>query len=235
MNPIRLMLVDDHDIVRTGLKSFLETQEGLQVVAEASGGREALERAVQAEPEVVVMDITMPDMDGLEATRRLKQIAPGCKVLALTVHEDKQYFFEMLLAGAAGYVTKQVAADELVTAIRSVAAGNVYLQPTLARWLLEDYRRMFSENSTEGFASRAVSPGSEQPQARSLEVLSRRERQVLEAVAEGHTNPQIGESLGISAKTVARHRERVMNKLNLHSTTELVKFAIRSGLINLEE
>jgi two-component system response regulator NreC len=235
MNPIRLMLVDDHDIVRTGLKSFLETQEGFQVIAEASSGNEALERAVQAQPDVVIMDITMPDMDGLEATRRLKQIAPQYKVLALTVHEDKQYLFEMLLAGAVGYVTKQVAADELVTAIRSVAAGNVYLQPALARWLLEDYRRLFAENPVEGFVNQATLPGGEQSQARSLDVLSRRERQVLEAVAEGRTNPQIGESLGISPKTVARHRERVMNKLNLHSTTELVKFAIRSGLIRLEE
>jgi DNA-binding NarL/FixJ family response regulator len=141
----------------------------------------------------------------------------------------------MLLAGAAGYVTKQVAADELVTAIRNVAAGNVYLQPALARWLLEDYRRLFSENPVEGLAHRGPTPGGGQTQARNLDVLSRRERQVLEAVADGFTNPQIGERLGISAKTVARHRERVMNKLNLHSTTELVKFAIRSGLISLDE
>jgi two-component system response regulator NreC len=234
MTPIRLMLVDDHDIVRTGLKSYLETQEGLQVVGEASSGSEALQRAVQSQPDVVLMDITMPNMDGLEATRRLKQIFPDCKVLALTVHEDKQYLFEMLLAGAAGYVTKQVAAEELVTAIRSVAAGNVYLQPALARWLLEDYRRLFSENPTEGPARTGMATISEQTQARGLEVLSRRERQVLEAVAEGFTNQQIGEQLGISSKTVARHRERVMNKLNLHSSTELVKFAIRSGLIRLD-
>ena len=235
MKQIRLMLVDDHDIVRTGLKSFLETQEGLQVIAEAGSGSEALDKFAQVQPDVIVMDITMPGMDGLETTRRLKQIDPACKVLALTVHEDKQYLFEMLVAGAAGYVTKQVAADELVTAIRSVAAGNVYLQPALARWLLEDYRRLFSESPGEGVAGQTAHLGNEKNQARGLEVLSRRERQVLEAVAEGNTNSQIGESLGISAKTVARHRERVMNKLNLHSTTELVKFAIRSGLVSLEE
>ncbi|HLE14353.1 MAG TPA: response regulator transcription factor [Anaerolineales bacterium] len=235
MNPIRLMLVDDHDIVRTGLKAFLETQEGIQVVAEAGSGIEALQRVEQAQPDVVVMDITMPSMDGLEATRRLKQIAPACKVLALTVHEDKQYLFEMLLAGATGYITKQVAADELVTAIRSVAVGNVYLQPALARWLLEDYRRLFSEQPVDEFTRPRSTPGSGQPLAKSLDVLSHRERQVLEAVAEGLTNQQIGERLGISPKTVARHRERVMNKLNLHSSTELVKFAIRSGLIRLED
>lgn len=229
MNKIRLMLVDDHDIVRTGLKSFLDTQEGIQVVAEASSGREALERAQKYSPDVVVMDITMPEMDGLEATRRLKEIDPQCFVLALTVHEDKQYLFEMLSAGASGYVTKQVAAEELVTAIRCVALGNVYLQPALARWLLDDYRRLLTQAPPE---VRQV--GDTQDKGRGLDVLSQRELQVLEAVAEGHTNAEIGEQLGISPKTVARHRERIMHKLNLHSSTELVKFAIRTGLIDLD-
>lgn len=228
MNLIRLMLVDDHDVVRTGLKTFLETQEGLQVVAEAGNGLEALELVTQAQPDVVVMDITMPEMDGLEATRRLKALCPDCLVLALTVHEDKQYFFEMLLAGASGYVTKQAAAEELVAGIRSVASGNVYLQPALARWLLDDYRRIMVDVP--------VDPG--QPESlpsvsNGLSVLSKRERQVLEGVADGHTNLQIGENLSISPKTVARHRERIMHKLNLHSTTELVKFAIRTGLIRV--
>ncbi|MFM8319600.1 MAG: response regulator transcription factor, partial [Chloroflexota bacterium] len=133
------MLVDDHDVIRTGLRSFLETQPGLQVAAEASSGEKALELARRDTPDVVIMDITMPGMDGLEATRRLKAQNPLIKVLALTVHADKQYFFEMLAAGADGYVTKQVAADELVGAIHAVAAGSVYLQPALASWLLEDY------------------------------------------------------------------------------------------------
>lgn len=235
MNPIRLMLVDDHDIVRTGLKSFLETQEGIRVVAEAGSGNEALRLAPQTQPDVIVMDITMPGMDGLEATRRLKTELPTCRVLALTVHDDKQYLFEMLQAGASGYITKQVAAEELVAAIRSVATGNVYLQPSLARWLLEDYRRLLSGHpETEG--TLASTPAQiPNPQAIGLEVLSRRERQVLEAVAQGQTNQQIGEMLGISPKTVARHRERVMNKLNLHSATALVKFAIRTGLVRLED
>ena len=228
MSLIRLMLVDDHDVVRTGLKTFLETQEGFQVVAEANSGLQALELVPQTHPDIVVMDITMPHMDGLEATRRLKSLYPDCLVLALTVHEDKQYFFEMLLAGASGYVTKQAAAEELVTAIRSVASGNIYLQPPLARWLLDDYRRVKVDQPVE-----SDPPESPQPDSKDLTVLSKRERQVLEGVADGHTNLQIGENLGISPKTVARHRERIMQKLDLHSTTELVKFAIRTGLIHI--
>src|SRR5512140_732163 len=127
MDSIRMILVDDHDVVRTGLKTFLETQTGLQVVAEANSGEAALKLVEEVSPTVVVMDITMPGMDGLEATRRIKALNPACKVLALTVHADEQYFFEMLAAGADGYVTKQVAAEELVEAIRAVANGLVYL------------------------------------------------------------------------------------------------------------
>jgi two-component system response regulator NreC len=229
MDPIRLMLVDDHDIVRTGLKSFLETQEGLLVVAEASSGEQAIERAQETNPDVIVMDITMPEMDGLEATRRLKEQDENYYILALTVHEDKQYLFEMLSAGASGYITKQVAAEELVIAIRCVAMGNVYLQPALASWLLEDYRRLSSQ-APPG----ARQYGDQEEGDKGLDVLSKRELEVLEAVAEGYTNNQIGEQLGISPKTVARHRERIMHKLNLHSSTELVKFAIRTGLIDLK-
>ena len=229
MEPIRLMLVDDHDIVRTGLKSFLETQEGLLVVAEASSGQEAIDKAKETQPDVIVMDITMPEMDGLEATRRLKELDENLFVLALTVHEDKQYLFEMLSAGASGYITKQVAAEELVTAIRCVALGNVYLQPALASWLLDDYRRLLSQTPPN---ERRF--GNQDEAERGLDVLSKRELEVLEAVAEGYTNNQIGEQLGISPKTVARHRERIMHKLNLHSSTELVKFAIRTGLIDLK-
>jgi two-component system response regulator NreC len=230
MNTIRLMLVDDHDIVRTGLKSFLDTQEGLQVVAEASSGSEAIEKAQEIHPDVVVMDITMPGMDGREATRRLRELDQECYVIALTVHEDKQYLFEMISAGASGYVTKQVAAEELVNAIRCVAMGNVYLQPVLARWLLDDYRRLLDQTPPEARHYQEQKEGEI-----GLEVLSKRELQVLEAVAEGYTNNEIGAQLGISPKTVARHRERIMHKLNLHSSTELVKFAIRTGLIDLND
>lgn len=219
------MLVDDHDVVRTGLKAFLGTQEGLEVVAEAGGGQQALALAQQTLPDVVIMDITMPEMDGLEATRQIKTLCPQSKVLALTVHADKQYFFEMLSAGAEGYVTKQVAAEELVEAIRAVALGNVYLQPALAAWLLEDYRRLRSgSGASQGSAG-------ESDAADGLDTLSRRELQVIECVAQGMTNTLIGETLGISPKTVARHRERIMDKLDMHSSAELVRFAIRNKLI----
>lgn len=226
MNTIRLMLVDDHEVVRTGLRSFLEAQGGLLVVAEAGSGEEALAIIEEAHPDVVVMDITMPGMDGLEATRQLKKCCPQCQILALTVHEDKQYFIEMLAAGATGYLTKIAAAQELVSAIRAVADGNVYLQPVLARWLLEDYRRMavqFPPSRGDG----------QMLQQKDLGVLSQREQQVLQLVADGYTNVEIGEKLGISFKTVARHRERIMNKLDIHSCSELVKFAIRTGLIRI--
>jgi two-component system, NarL family, response regulator NreC len=228
MDEIRLMLVDDHDVVRTGLKSFLEAQPGMKVVGQAGSGEEALAYAPEVKPDVVVMDITMPNMDGLEATRQLKLICPDCRVLALTVHEDRQYFFEMLAAGASGYITKQAAADELVSAIRTVALGNVYLQPVLARWLLDDYRRLSDHAPQEGQSAEEEASG-----LRTKDSLSKRERQVLELVAEGFTTPQISEKLGISPKTVARHRERIMNKLNMHSSTELVRYAIKTGLIHL--
>lgn len=228
MNAIRLMLVDDHDIVRTGLRSYLETQSGIQVVADASSGAEALERAQETNPDVVVMDITMPEMDGLETTRRLKELCPDCHVLGLTVHTDKEYLFEMMAAGASGYLTKHSAAEELVSAVRAVAEGNIYLQPALARWLLEDYRRLSAKLESE---SRTLPANAADKQG--LDALSKRELQVLELIAEGYTNIQIGEKLGISPKTVARHRERIMRKLDLHSCTELVKFAIRTGLIEV--
>jgi two-component system response regulator NreC len=224
MQVIRLMLVDDHEVVRTGLKSYLQTQEGLEVVAEAGNGREAIERALQAHPDIILMDITMPEMDGLEATRRIKQGWPEAVVLALTVHEDKFYFMEMLAAGASGYLTKQAAGDELVEAIRTVAAGNIYLQPALARWLLEDYQRL-AQQIPDSSDQPAAGPG--------LDALSKRERQVLEMVAQGLNNAQIGDHLGLSPKTIARHRERIMHKLNMHSRTELVKFAIQTGLVSL--
>ena len=227
MEKIKIMLVDDHDVVRTGLKTFLHTQEGLEVIAEANSGEMAVDLVKKIAIDLVVMDITMAGVDGLAATRLIKASCPDCKVLALTVHADKQYFFEMLSAGADGYVTKQVAAEVLVEAIRAVAEGHVYLQPTLATWLLEDYRRL-AEHSPMKDKERGSSPA-----ARGLETLTEREIQVLQSVADGLTNIQIGEKLGISHKTVARHRERIMKKLKIHSSAALVKFAFQSGLIDL--
>jgi two-component system response regulator NreC len=168
----------------------------------------------------------MPDMDGLEATRQLKNLCPDCHVMALTVHEDRQYFFEMLAAGASGYLSKQAAADELVTAIRAVAQGNVYLQPALASWLLEDYRRLTLQSNIDGKID-------QEKKSSEKGVLSKRELQVLNLVAQGLTSPEISRNLNLSPKTVARHRERIMKKLNLHTSTELVRYAIKAGLISL--
>ena len=230
MTNINLMLVDDHDVVRTGLRSFLETQTGFKVIAEASTGQEALEKLKESQPDIVLMDITMPDMDGIETTQALKKLYPDCQVLVLTVHSDKQYFMKVLSVGASGYITKQAAADELVAAIKAVAAGHVYLQPALARWLLDDYQRLAENHSSPLTDEKAENNKS----TVDLDILSKRERQVLELVGEGLNNHEIGENLGLSPKTIARHRERIMKKLNMHSRTELVKFAIRTGLITLE-
>jgi two-component system response regulator NreC len=228
MKDIRVLLVDDHDIVRTGLRSFLESQGGFSVVAEANDGFEAVRRALESQPDVIVMDLSMPGMDGMAATRELKQRCPGCRILALTVHEDKQFFFEMMKAGATGYLTKGAVAEELVAAIQAVKAGNVYLQPTLAGWLLDDYRRVVAQVQPKGDG---ISTNDESIPG--LDVLSKRELQVLGLVADGLTTPQIADDLELSPKTVSRHRERIMNKLNLHSSAELIKFAIRTGLIDL--
>lgn len=218
------MLVDDHEMIRSGLKSLLQTEEDFNVVGEASNGAEALEKIADLRPDVVVMDISMPVMDGLETTKRMTRQFPESAVLVLTVHEDKQYFFQMLHAGAKGYVTKEAAADELVAAIRSVADGHVYLLPALARWLLEDYTQLSKQN---------LPAENDNADTTGLEVLSAREREVLELVAQGNTTPRIAEVLDLSPKTISRHRERIMNKLNMHSTAELVKFAIRTGLVRV--
>jgi len=225
MSKIRLMLADDHQVIRTGLKSFLETQADLEVVAEAGTGNEAINRALETRPDIIIMDISMPGMDGLEATRKLKEQWNEAVVLALTVHEDKYYFMKMLEAGASGYLTKQAASDELVQAIHAVADGHIYLQPALARWLLDDYQSLIKPTNS----SKTENAG-----AVGLEALSARERGVLEMVGQGLSNNEIGEKLGLSPKTIMRHRERIMRKLNMHSRTELIKFAIRSGLIKLE-
>jgi two-component system response regulator NreC len=230
MDTIKLMLVDDHDVIRTGLRSYLETQPGFEVIAEAKNGLQALEKAREMQPDIVLMDISMPDMDGIEATLQFKKLYPDCQILVLTVHADKQYFMKMLEAGASGYITKQAAADELVAAIKAVAAGHVYLQPALARWLLEDYQQL-----AKGVTLPTPGETSEKDKdAVGLDILSERERQVLELVGEGLNNHDIGRRLELSPKTIARHRERIMKKLNMHSRTELVKFAIRTGLISLE-
>jgi two-component system response regulator NreC len=218
MNSIRLLLVDDQDIVRAGLRSLLEEHPNLEVIGEAGGGAEAVTLAAQLQPDVVLMDLTMPDMSGAEATRRIKEIAPEVNVLALTIHEDEAYFFEMLNAGASGYIPKRASPDDLLAAIRVAAAGNVFLHPIVAGALVQDYLRR-------------VRSGAEHE---SYDGLTRRQREVLTLIAEGISNQDIADRLNISVRTVERHRENIMERLNLHSRTDLVKYALRKGLIQLE-
>lgn len=229
MKNIRIVLVDDHEVVRTGLKAYLNTQSGIEVIGEAGDGLEAVNMARDLNPDLIVMDISMPGMDGMQATQRIRSVCPACKVLALTVHADRQYFLEMLSAGAMGYVSKQAAADELLNAIRVVAVGEVYFQPAFTIWLLEEYRRLLDQGrgSKDGEVEKHNNHDG-------LSVLTDREIQVLRLVAESQSNSEIGDVLGISPKTVARHRERIMNKLNIHSIVELVRFAISSGLVDLK-
>lgn len=225
MEAISILLVDDHKVVRSGLKTLLDLQPDLQVVGEASDGNEAFDQALSMKPNIIIMDITMPVCDGLEATRKIRTEWPEATILALTVHDDKQYFLEMLTAGAAGYLTKSSAPTELVQAIRTVAKGQTFLQPALARWLLDDYQKMAWQPRTQT---------AELEGTVGIEVLSDREREVLEMVANGLNSPEIGKRLGLSPKTISRHRERIMAKLNMHSRTELVKFAIRCGLVKVD-
>jgi two-component system response regulator NreC len=216
MPDINLLLVDDHQVVRTGLRMLLEGQPDMKIVGEADSGLHALEKAKELMPDVVVMDITLPDISGIEATKRLKEELPDIAVVALTIHEDEQYFFEMLQAGASGYVPKRAAPEDLITSIRAAFAGEIYIYPSLAKALVADFLNR---------------PSLENEKA-SLDGLTTREQEVLSLLAEGLSNDEIGESLQISKHTVARHRENLMRKLELHSRSELVKYAIRKGLIN---
>jgi two-component system response regulator NreC len=195
---------------------LFQAEEDMEIVGEASSGQEALKAVSELKPDVVLMDVVMSRMSGIEATRRIKEAHPNTAVLALTMHEDEQYFFEMLQAGASGYVPKRAAPDDLVSAIRVVSQGNVFLYPTLAKLLVKD----FLQRSESG-----LSP--------MVEELTPREREVLTHIAEGHTNREIAEQLVISVKTVDRHRENIMRKLNLHNRVELVKYAIEKGLITV--
>lgn len=215
MSRIRLLLVDDHEVVRSGLRMLLENEMGLVIEGEASNGKQALELVERFNPDVVIMDITLPDMSGIEVTRRIKATHPDVAVVALTIHEDQQYFFEMLQAGASGYVPKRAAPDDLITAIQAAHRGETYIYPSLAKLLVSD----FLARSGDADAQETISG------------LTPREQEVLALLAEGQTNEKIAELLVISVHTVARHRENLMGKLGLHSRSELVKYAIRKGLI----
>jgi DNA-binding NarL/FixJ family response regulator len=219
MNQTRLLLVDDHEVVRTGLRFLLENQQDMSIVAEAGSGQEAIQLAAEFKPDVVVMDLTLPDMSGIEVTRRLKHQYPDLAVVALTIHEDEQHFFEMLQAGASGYVPKRAAPEDLISAIRAARAGQIYIYPSLARALVTDYLGHIRSQP-------------EEQESNVIEALTTREQEVLELLAEGLSNDEIAERLVISRHTVARHRENLMRKLGLHSRSELVKYAIRMGIIN---
>ncbi len=215
MPDIKLLLVDDHQVVRTGLRMLLEGQPDMKIVGEADSGLQALEKAHELSPDVVVMDITLPDISGIEATRKLKEELPNIAVVALTIHDDEQYFFEMLQSGASGYVPKRAAPEDLIASIRAAYAGEIYIYPSLAKALVAD------------FLGRSSQTGEKAP----LDGLTSREQEVLSLLAEGMSNDEIGEALQISKHTVARHRENLMRKLELHSRSELVKYAIRKGII----
>lgn len=211
---IRLLLVDDHAVVRTGLKMLLSGQADVEIVGEAGSAAEALIETGRVQPNVILMDIGLPDKTGIEATSEIKAKFPGVNIVALTIHEDEEYFFQMLNAGASGYVPKRAAPEELITAIRAAAGGEVYLYPSMAKLLVRDYLN------------------ADKPEEKiDLGGLTDREHEVFTMLAEGASNQEIAEALVISPKTVERHRENIMRKLNLHSRSELVRYAIRKGII----
>ncbi|MFT3892892.1 MAG: response regulator transcription factor [Anaerolineales bacterium] len=215
MSRIRLLLVDDHEVVRRGLRMLLENEADLAIEAEAGDGGQALRLVETLKPDVVIMDITLPDISGIDATRQIKALYPNMAVVALTIHEDEQYFFEMLQAGASAYVPKRAAPDDLIMAIRAAYRGETYIYPSLAKLLVKDFLARNGEDENK----------------ETISGLTRREQEVLALLAEGKTNEEIASQLTISIHTVARHRENLMGKLGLHSRSELVKYAIRKGLI----
>jgi DNA-binding NarL/FixJ family response regulator len=211
MKRIRILLADDHAVVRQGFKMILGAQSDMEIVGEAGNGREAVDLAEQLRPDVVVMDVAMPELNGIEATRRLFSSTPHARVIALSMHKDSVYVREILRAGARGYLLKDSGANDLVSAVRAVASGESYLSPAVSNAVLDDYRK------------HVTNP---------IDLLSSREREVLQMLAEGKTNKEIATVLNLSVYTVDAHRGRIMEKLNLHSINELVRFAMRNGLID---
>lgn len=227
---ISVVLADDHDILRQGLKKLLSLQPEIQVVCEARTGREALTLAQTLSPDVMVLDITMPDMDGLEACQHIRQQAPATQVLILTMHESEEYFLQALRLGAVGYLVKKAAPTELYMAIRAIAQGGAFLYPGLAKVLI---RHVVAQPTA--WPAPPVPAGEQEPPAeQSVEewrALTPRELEVLKLVAEGNTNQEIADQLVISIKTVQAHHANVMEKLGLPDITHLVRFAIRTGLL----
>ena len=216
MAKIRILLADDHTILRDGIRSLLEDEADMEVIGEAEDGHSAVKLARQLDPDVVLMDIAMPLLNGLEATRQIKRDNDHTKVLILSMHENEEYIRKVLATGAMGYILKDAAARELLGAIRAVYNGEAVLSPAITRLVIEDYLRwgdLQPENDSSG--------------------LSPREREVLQLVAEGYTNKQIAEILSISIKTVQAHRSNLMSKLDLHDRGELIKYAIQKKIIEI--
>jgi two-component system response regulator NreC len=216
MDKIRVLIADDHTILRDGIRSLLEDEPDMQVIGEAEDGIAAVKMACQLEPDVVLMDIAMPLLNGLEATRQIKRSAPQIRVLVLTMHENEEYIRQVLASGAMGYILKDAAARDLLGAIRSVHRGEAVLSPAITRLVIEDYLR-WGDLQT-GQEENGLSP---------------REREVLQLIAEGYTNRQIAEILSISIKTVQAHRSNLMSKLDLHDRGELIKYAIQKKIIEI--
>ena len=215
---IKVVLADDHNILRAGLRSLLEASADVEVLAEAENGRDTVSLTKTLSPDVVVMDVAMPDMNGVDATRKISSVMPGVRVLALSAHSDKAYVKGMLEAGASGYMLKDAATDELLTALDTVHKGRVYVSPSIADTLVGDYLQRVKG---------VVGPDSEE--------LSTREREVLQLVAEGNSSAQIAARLHLSERTIESHRKRIMDKLGLRSIAELTKYAIRAGLTSVDK
>jgi len=213
----RIFLADDHKIMREGLRALLEKQDGIEVVAEAEDGRTAVRLVRELLPDVVIMDVSMPDLNGIEATRQIVAQSPHVKVLALSMHSHKRFVEEMLRAGASGYLVKDCDIEELVSAIRAVMVNQVYLSPRVAAPIIEDY------------VSTSPAAGTSAPS-----VLTPREREVLQLLAEGKRTKDVASTLHVSVKTVETHRRQIMRKLDIHSLAELVKYALREGLTSPE-
>ncbi len=214
---IKILLADDHAIVCEGFRSLLANEPGMEVIAEADNGRKAVELAKKLQPDLVVMDISMPDLNGIEATRRIMRDNPDAKIISLSMHNDKRYITEMLKAGARGYLLKKGAFQELVAAIRVVMEGRIYLSPDITGIVVEDYLKNVPDNDTS---------------IRSL--LTDRELEILQLVAEGKSMKEIAFLLGLSVKTVSNHRQNIMEKLKIDNIASLVKYAIREGFSSLD-
>ncbi|MEE8162448.1 MAG: response regulator transcription factor [Anaerolineae bacterium] len=215
---IRVLLADDHDVVRTGLRHIIAAEQDMVVVGEAKDGFEAVQKAQELEPDVVIMDITMPGLGGLEATRQIKRDCLETRVLILTIHDNEEYFFQAIRVGGDGYVTKTAPEWEVVTAVRSVHRGDSYLNPSVAKMLVGDYLERAKRGEKHD----------------TYDFLTGREKEILQLVAAGQSNREIASFLNISEHTVHNHRARLMEKLGVHDRLELLKYAIRRGIVSAD-